>query len=189
MVLTKTAEMSLLKIFCADQANLLNTITEHNQISAELSQLGIKFDAWQTSQPISENAEQDDVIAAYRQSVDQLTAEYGFQSVDVIALRPDHPDRVALRQKFLSEHTHTEFEVRFFVDGKGLFYIHQGDKVYGVMCEQGDLISVPANTKHWFDMGEAPSFKCIRLFTNQEGWLAQYSGNEIASKFPGFEKF
>ena len=181
--------MSLLKIYSADQANLLHTVAEHSEISSELGQLGIKFEAWQASQALSENADQDEVIAAYRQSVDQLMAEYGFQSVDVIALRSDHPDRVALRQKFLSEHIHTEFEVRFFVDGKGLFYIHLDDKVYGVMCEQGDLISVPANTKHWFDMGEAPSFKCIRLFTNQEGWVAQYSGDEIATNFPSFEQF
>lgn len=181
--------MSLLKIFSDDQAKLLNTVAAHAEISSALGPLGIKFEAWQARQPLSDEAEQDEVIAAYRQPIDQLMAEYGFQSVDVIALRPDHPDCAALRQKFLSEHTHSEFEVRFFVDGKGLFYIHQGDKVYGVMCEQGDLISVPANTKHWFDMGGAPSFKCIRLFTSQEGWVAQYSGDEIASHFPSFEQF
>jgi len=181
--------MSLLKVFSADNAQLLNSIDEHEQVAAELGRVGVRFEAWQASQPLSDSAEQDEVIAAYRQSVDQLMAEYGFQAVDVIALRPDHPDRADLRQKFLSEHIHSEFEVRFFVDGKGLFYIHHEDKVYGVMCEQGDLISVPANTKHWFDMGKAPSFKCIRLFTNPEGWVAQYSGDTIAANFPGFEQF
>ena len=181
--------MSELKIFSADEAQLLRSVVDHAEISSELSQVGIKFGAWQASQPLSEMAEQDEVISTYRQSIDQLMAEYGFQSVDVIALRPDHSDHAALRQKFLSEHSHSEFEVRFFVDGKGLFYIHQGEQVYGVMCEQGDLISVPANTKHWFDMGEAPSFKCIRLFTNPEGWLAQYSGDQIATNFPSFEQF
>lgn len=126
---------------------------------------------------------------AYQDSIDRLMAECDFKSVDVIALRSDHPDRVALRQKFIFEHTHSEFEIRFFVDGCGLFYIHLNDQVYGVMCEQGDLISVPANTKHWFDMGETPSFKCIRLFTSTEGWVAQYSRDEIASRFPTLEEF
>ena len=115
--------------------------------------------------------------------------EYGFESVDVIALRPDHPDRQALRQKFLDEHTHSDFEVRFFVEGKGLFYIHAEDKIYGVMCEQGDLISVPAGAKHWFDMGAEPDFKCIRLFTTPEGWVANYTGDAIAKSFPTFEAF
>ena len=147
------------------------------------------FEGWRADRTLTEDAGQDEVISAYRQSVDRLMEDYGFQSVDVVALRPDHPDRVALRQKFNNEHTHSEFEVRFFVEGKGLFYIHQGDKVYGVMCEQGDLISVPANTKHWFDMGAAPSFKCIRLFTNPEGWMAQFTGDTIATRFPVFEQF
>ncbi len=181
--------MSLLKVFSADNAKPLYTIEAHDQITAELDQVGIKFEAWQACQPIPAFAGQEDVISAYRESVDRLMAEYNFKSVDVIALHPDHPDRTELRQKFLSEHTHSEFEVRFFVEGKGLFYIHQNAKVYAVMCEQGDLISVPANCKHWFDMGEAPSFKCIRLFTNQEGWVAQYSGDEIANNFPSFEQF
>ncbi|MDZ4263978.1 MAG: cupin, partial [Pseudomonadota bacterium] len=128
-------------------------------------------------------------IESYRTSVDALMSEYGFQSVDVIALRPDHPERQALRQKFLDEHIHSDFEVRFFVEGKGLFYIHAEDKVYGVMCEQGDLISVPAATKHWFDMGAEPDFKCIRLFTSPEGWVANYSGDAIAKSYPTFEAF
>ena len=64
----------------------------------------------------------------------------------------------------------TDFELRFFVDGRGLFYLHLGDKVYCVLCEQGDLISVPANTTHWFDMGANPRFKCIRFFTTPDGW-------------------
>ena len=113
-------------------------------------------------------------------------AEYGFKSVDVVSLDPNHPDKAALRAKFLDEHTHSDFEVRFFVDGKGLFYIHTGGKVYGVLCEKGDLISVPADTPHWFDMGENPCFKCIRLFTTPEGWVAQFTGDKIAAGYPQF---
>ena len=41
-----------------------------------------------------------------------------------------------MRQKFLNEHTHADFEVRFFVDGSGLFYLHVGDRVYLVLCEK-----------------------------------------------------
>jgi 1,2-dihydroxy-3-keto-5-methylthiopentene dioxygenase len=60
---------------------------------------------------------------------------------------------------------------------------------YAVLCEQGDLISVPAQVKHWFDMGEFPGFKCIRLFTRPEGWAAKFTGTEIARKFLGLEQF
>ena len=48
----------------------------------------------------------------------------------------------------------------------------------------GDLISVPAGTKHWFDMGIDPEFTAIRLFTNSEGWVAEFTGDMIAQRFP-----
>jgi 1,2-dihydroxy-3-keto-5-methylthiopentene dioxygenase len=92
------------------------------------------------------------------------------------------------RQLFLAEHTHADFEVRFFVDGAGLFYLHVGDRIYAMLCEGGDLISVPAGTTHWFDMGSAPSFKCIRLFTTPEGWKGEFTGSDIAKRFPDFDR-
>ena len=92
-----------------------------------------------------------------------------------------------LRQKFLSEHRHSEDEVRFFVAGRGLFSLHLNKQIYEVLCEQGDLISVPADTPHWFDMGARPAFVAIRFFNNQEGWVAHYSGNPIAEQFSRLE--
>ena len=181
--------MSLLKIFDAADPCRPDVVADHERIATELDRIGVRFERWQASQPLSRDADQDAVIAAYRNDIDTLMAEYGFRSVDVIALGPDHPDREALRAKFLAEHSHSDFEVRFFVAGQGLFYIHVGDKVYGVLCQQGDLISVPANVNHWFDMGEAPDFKCIRLFTTEEGWVARYSGDKIAEAFPTLEQF
>ena len=127
------------------------------------------------------------MLAAYWDAIDKLNARYGFQSMDVVSLRPDHPNKAEFREKFLSEHTHGDFEVRFFVDGRGLFYLHLGDKVYAVLCEQGDLISVPAATTHWFDMGREPDFKCIRLFTTPEGWVGDFTGSDIAGRFPDFD--
>jgi 1,2-dihydroxy-3-keto-5-methylthiopentene dioxygenase len=102
-------------------------------------------------------------------------------------MHPEHPDKEAFRQKFLAEHMHGEDEVRFFVRGQGLFIIHHGDRVYTMLCEKDDLISVPAGTKHWFDMGPNPRFTAIRLFNNPEGWVAKFTGDEIAKNFPLLE--
>lgn len=92
-----------------------------------------------------------------------------------------------MRAKFLNEHRHGEDEVRFFVAGRGLFTLHIDDYVYAVLCEKNDLISVPAGTKHWFDMGEHPHFIAIRLFNNPEGWVANFTGEDIANQFPRLE--
>lgn len=157
---------------------------DHAAIARELGTVGIRFELWQASQPIAPGASQEEVIAAYRSDIDRLMASEGYQAVDVISLKPDHPDRAALRQKFLDEHTHSEDEVRFFVAGAGQFTLHIGSKVYEVLCEQGDLIGVPDGTPHWFDMSESPYFVAIRLFTNKEGWVANFTGTDIAGRFP-----
>lgn len=157
---------------------------EHAAIARELGAVGIRFEQWQASQPITPGASQEEVIAAYRNDIDRLMASEGYQAVDVISLTPDHPDRAALRKKFLDEHTHSEDEVRFFVAGAGQFTLHIEGKVYEVLCEQGDLIGVPDGTPHWFDMSESPYFVAIRLFTNKDGWVAHFTGTDIAGRFP-----
>lgn len=177
--------MSRLRIFDETRPQSpLAAIDEHAAIAAELDKVGVRFERWEASQPIAPGASQDEVIAAYRGDIDRLMREEGYQAVDVISLAPDHPDRAALRQKFLSEHTHSEDEVRFFVAGSGQFTLHLGGKVYDILCEQGDLIGVPDGTRHWFDMSEAPYFVAIRLFTNKEGWVANFTGSDIAERFP-----
>ena len=176
--------MSQLTVFADQDASVLLDTQDFATISRELSTEGLLFERWQADQALNDDASQEQIISAYSASVERLKQLYGFQSVDVVSLTAAHPDKEALRQKFLSEHTHSEYEVRFFVDGQGLFSIHKDGKVFNVLCERGDLISVPANTRHWFDMGPNPHFKCIRLFTNPEGWVAQYTGDAIAERFP-----
>jgi 1,2-dihydroxy-3-keto-5-methylthiopentene dioxygenase len=162
--------------------------TDFADIERELAGIDVKFERWTANRELADDADQDTIIAAYQESIDKLKQLYGFQSVDVINLSPDNPDKAVFRQKFLAEHTHDDFEVRFFIDGSGLFYLHVGGKVYAALCEKGDLISVPANTTHWFDMGENPSFKVIRLFTTPEGWVAKFTGSDIAKAFPTFDE-
>ena len=86
-------------------------------------------------------------------------------------MRENTPQAAQLRDKYLVEHTHTEDEVRFFVEGSGTFYIHLDDIIYCLVCEKGDLVSVPANVPHWYDMGEKPNFTAIRLFNHPDGWV------------------
>ncbi|MES2490573.1 MAG: acireductone dioxygenase [Pseudomonadota bacterium] len=165
----------------------LQTLTAFNDIRDALAGIGVEFERWEANQPLSEKAEQDEVIAAYREPIDRLNKKYGFQSIDVVSMYPDHPQREVARGKFLAEHTHADFEIRFFVDGAGMFYIHSGGKVYATLCTKGDLINLPANLTHWFDMGPQPNFKAIRLFTTPEGWVGNFTGNDIADNFPRFE--
>lgn len=176
--------MSVLQIYSENTPQTAETLNDFAAIQSRLDAAGIRFERWQAAQALTDDSSQEEILAAYRAEVDKLMAENGFQSADVVSLTAAHPDKDALRAKFLDEHTHSEDEVRFFVDGSGMFYIHAEGQVYQMLCERGDLLSVPAGTKHWFDMGPQPFFKCIRLFTNPEGWVAHYTGDDIAAKFP-----
>lgn len=158
-------------------------------IAERLAGIGVRFERWTANRPLAEDAGQEEILAAYSDSMERLKSAYGFQSADVISVTPAFADKAALRQKFLSEHTHSDFEVRFFVGGRGLFFLHPDENVYAILCEQGDLLSVPANVKHWFDMGAEPQLQCIRLFVTPEGWVAQYTGDDIAERFPRLESF
>lgn len=153
-------------------------------IGQQLTAIGVRFERWQADSRLSPSPSSEEVLAAYQHEIDKLVAEKGYQSWDVISLRADNPQKDALRTKFLSEHTHSEDEVRFFVEGAGLFCLHLKGKIYQILCEKNDLLSVPAGTPHWFDMGSEPHFTAIRLFDNPDGWIANFTGDRIADAYP-----
>lgn len=155
-----------------------------DKICEQLNAKGVRFERWNADRDLGINPTPELVINAYQHAIDKLVAEKGYQSWDVISMRADNPQKEALRTKFLSEHIHGEDEVRFFVEGAGLFCLHIGDKVYQVLCEKNDLISIPEGTPHWFDMGSQPHFTAIRIFDNPEGWIAQFTGDNIAEHYP-----
>ncbi|MDF5828838.1 hypothetical protein P4233_16890 [Pseudomonas aeruginosa] len=92
-----------------------------------------------------------------------------------------------MRAKFLDEHRHGEDEVRFFVAGRGLFVLHIEEHVLrrALRAQRPDFGA--GRHRHWFDMGEHPHFVAVRLFNNPEGWVAQFTGDDIASRFPLLE--
>ena len=180
--------MSRLRIFNnVDPSNPLTSTRDLTTMADWLRPIGVRFEQWQATQPVMPGATPDEVMAVYRADLDQLVAENGFKSVDVVSIAPDHPNKDAMRAKFLDEHFHKEDEVRFFVAGSGLFTLHVDGKVYEILCEAGDLIGVPDGTTHWFDMGPEPSFIAIRFFTEPDGWVGHFTGTDIAQRFPRYE--
>lgn len=180
--------MTTLSIFNQNQPEYPQSVTEDSdEIRCLLAKKGIRFEQWQT-RDLPDDASAETILDAYQEEVAALKRECGFQTADVVSLNPDNPQKEAFRQKFLDEHVHSEDEVRFFVRGQGLFYLHFGDQVYAVLCQKNDLISVPDGTRHWFDMGPQPRFTCIRLFSNPEGWVADFTGEDIARRLPRYEQ-
>lgn len=154
-----------------------------------LKERGIHYEKWIINEDLGEAPDAQKVLTSYAPHYKPYMLEKGYQTVDVICVTPNTPQVGALREKFLKEHTHSEDEVRFFVKGQGLFWFHLQDQVFSLLCQEGDLLSVPANFPHWFDMGEKPNVIAIRMFTDPAGWVANYTQSGIEEIYPGRENW
>ncbi|SFW44932.1 acireductone dioxygenase [Pseudomonas sp. NFACC04-2] len=180
--------MSSLSVYHVSSPDLPNKVLTHfEDIAATLAEQGVRFNRWEAAAKIQPGAGEEDIIAAYQAQIDTLMTERGYVAVDVVSVRNDHTEQVEPQAEWLDEYRHSQDEVRFFVSGRGLFNLHIGDYVYAVLCERNDLITVPAGTPHWFDGGERPHFVSIRLFGDAQGVVAEFTGDDIAQRFPRLE--
>jgi 1,2-dihydroxy-3-keto-5-methylthiopentene dioxygenase len=163
------------------------------EITALLAPLGVHFERWSADVPLADDSSSEQILAAYARDIERLKREQGYRSADVVRLKRTpgdagwHEKARTARAKFVDEHTHAEDEVRFFVEGSGMFCLHLQRKVTLIVCERGDLLSVPAGTRHWFDMGSEPEFCAIRLFGSEAGWVAEFTGDNLARRFPNYD--
>ncbi len=173
-------EICIMAILCIPTLSV--ELRNPDDIRAYLQKKGIFFDQWQAQVNFAPDADSDTILAAYDYVLKPYMQKNGYKVADVVNIQPDTPNLEAIRLKFLSEHTHREDEVRFFVEGEGKFWFNldENEPVFYVLCQKGDLISVPAGTKHWFDAGaENPRVKAIRIFIDPSGWVPEYTQSGI----------
>jgi 1,2-dihydroxy-3-keto-5-methylthiopentene dioxygenase len=162
------------------------TLGDPSAVRQFLDRRGIVHERWSADRDLPSGASNEQVLAAYDYLLKPFMEKCGYQTIDVIRVNGHTPNLEGIREKFIREHTHSEDEVRVFVDGQGFFWFHkeeQDEEVFALLCEQGDLISVPANTKHWFDLGKSPKVRAIRLFTDQAGWVPHYTNSGIDQRY------
>jgi 1,2-dihydroxy-3-keto-5-methylthiopentene dioxygenase len=113
--------------------------------------------------------------ASYRAPVDEVKSARGYVDEDIIELTPATPNLDAICAKFVDEHHHDDDEVRFVLEGEGIFDIRSlDDRWMRVVVEQGDLIAVPAGRHHRFLLTEQRQIRCVRLFKDKTGWTPHY---------------
>lgn len=180
--------MSSLTLFDEDRPGAPAAVhREPEAIRAALAVHGVAFERVASLVDLAEDATSEAVLAAYAPFIEAEKRARGYRTADVVRVARGQAGTEALRAKFLDEHTHSEDEARLFAEGSGAFYLHTGGKVLQVVCERGDYLRVPAGTRHWFDMGPRPSFTAVRLFTDPAGWVAAFTGDGIAARFPRYE--
>jgi len=159
---------------------LARRITDRAELDAFLAAEGIEHDVWPLEDRVDPAAPPEAILAAYAPEIDALKRRGGFVTADVIDVRPETPNLDALLAKFSKEHTHTEDEVRFILQGSGIFHINPVARpVYAIEVHAGDLISVPRDTRHWFDLCGDKRIRAIRLFQDMSGWTPHYAADGV----------
>ncbi|MDA3960479.1 MAG: cupin domain-containing protein [Planctomycetota bacterium] len=113
--------------------------------------------------------------AEYQPKLDDYKSQRGYGTQDEVGLNPSLENLDEICAKFDKEHLHTDDEVRFVIDGEGIFDIRSSDDRWmRVVVEPGDLIIVPKDKHHRFRLTESKSIHCVRLFQDQSGWVPVY---------------
>lgn len=160
------------------------TITDFQEIKTILNSHNIMMEKWTANAPLANDADQATILAAYAHELKPFMEKHGYPTADVINVHPKTENLMAIREKFMKEHRHSDDEIRFFVDGEGIFWFHlDNDEVLAVTCSAGDFMSVPKNFRHWFDLHPNYFVKAIRIFSNIEGWVPHYTNSNVDQKY------
>ena len=159
-------------------------ITDAAEVRSFLASQGIEYERAQPGRPVPADTPAEQLLDAYKDKIDELKARGGYVTADVIDGHPHTPNLEVMLKKFNSEHWHDEDEVRFIVEGRGLFHIHpQSAPVFSIEVEAGDLIRVPRGTHHWFDLCVDRRIRAIRLFQDPSGWTPHYTNTGVDKDF------
>jgi 1,2-dihydroxy-3-keto-5-methylthiopentene dioxygenase len=160
------------------------TLDDDAAVAAFLATHGIEYERWTPAHPVAPGAAPEALLAAYAREIEALKSKGGYVTADVIDVKPDTPNLDMMLAKFSREHWHDEDEVRFIIEGRGLFHIHpKTGAVFAIEVEAGDLIRVPRGTHHWFDLCVDRRIRAIRLFQDASGWTPRYTDSGVDKGF------
>ncbi len=171
------------------------TFTKLEDIARELAPLNIQLNYWAIgeeaqirqllSQDILTEAEKEQVLESFDHYFEQLQQTGGYQSRDLIVLHPNTPNLDTLLSKFARCHTHGDDEVRYIIDGEGVFgFVRPDGSQVELTIQPEEYINVPAGTEHWFYLTNLNRIKAVRYFTTTEGWVPEYTDTKIRFPFP-----
>ena len=177
--------MTILTVYHEAQPECpLKTLTYAEDITATLAEAGIEFAQLGASARLEKGTDTAGVFTAFANEIERCKAlrpDLGEVVVEGIGENPD----TEIRRR---EHVQKVDEVRFFAAGVGMIALHVGELVYAVRGERGDLLTLPAGTRRWYDDGERPNSIAVVISALSER-TPQSTGEAIASRFPGFDEF
>jgi len=163
--------------------------TDLPSISQELAPLNIQLDYWaigenqdlaqKLAQASLDDSEKEQVLQSLDRYFEQLQQTAGYQERDLIVLHPGIPNLDEMLKKFDSIHTHADDEVRYIIDGEGIFgFVRPDGSQVELTVQPQEYINVPAGCEHWFYLTPTRRIKAVRYFIGKEGWVPEYTGTQ-----------
>jgi len=161
--------------------------TSADDIARALQPLGVQLARWPVgddpalrnllSEPVLDATGKEAVLAALEARFDELKRVAGYRSRDLVVLHPDLPKLVDITRPYLDCHVHADDEVRYVVDGEGVFgfVLPDGQQVELTVVAE-EYINVPARVEHWFHLTASRRIKAVRYFTDTADWTPEYTG-------------
>ena len=113
--------------------------------------------------------------------VDECVA-HGYLSMDLVVLHPGTPGLEDALARFDAPHTHADDEVRYILDGEGLFgFFNAAGQECVLRVQPGDYLRIPAGVEHRFTLTAARRIKALRLFSDTAGWEARYTARPVGA--------
>jgi 1,2-dihydroxy-3-keto-5-methylthiopentene dioxygenase len=171
--------MAILQLENGQKLTDIAAICEHLEVlSIQLQRWSIGEDAsvsFLLSQPSLTEEEKEYVLRSLDHYFEELRAKSGYHSRDLIVLHSDTPNLDGLLEKFSPPHAHAEDEVRYIVEGEGIFgFIAPDGRQMELTIQAEEYINVPAHTPHWFYLTPQRHIKAVRYFSGTEGWVPEY---------------
>ncbi|MCA1059395.1 cupin domain-containing protein [Rossellomorea aquimaris] len=158
-------------------------IEDQEEVVRYLREQGVVYEQWDIGkldkslqeQYVLTEGDKEHILFTFKEEIEDISERRGYQAWDIISLSEETPNLEELLKSFQQEHHHTDDEVRFIVNGHGVFIIQGSDgDFFEVHLNPGDLISVPENIRHYFTLSEDKKVVAVRIFVTREGWVPIY---------------
>lgn len=160
--------MSELYCYAAASSQLQWRATSQDAVADRLADINVRYAHVELPAVRFDSlADQDEVIEAFRQPLDALMQNDGFNGLDVATVQFGQSNQAQLHRQFMTAHAHAGIEGHILVEGSGAFFMQAGTEVYALHSGPGDFIRMPGGLRHWFDMGRQPHFRSIRLYADE----------------------